>query len=35
MHSPIEIVELADLEACVRLLVGFAARLRPGETWGR
>jgi putative aminopeptidase FrvX len=35
MHSPIEIVELADLEACVRLLVGFASRLRPDEPWGR
>jgi endoglucanase len=35
MHSPIEIVELADLEACIRLLVAFAARLRPDETWAR
>ena len=35
MHSPIEIVELADLEACIRLLVGFATRLRPGETYAR
>jgi endoglucanase len=35
MHSPIEIVELADLEACIRLLVGFASRLRPGETYDR
>lgn len=35
MHSPIEIAELADLEACVRLLVAFAARVRPGETYSR
>jgi putative aminopeptidase FrvX len=35
MHSPIEIVELADLEACVRLLTAFAARVRPGETYAR
>ncbi|MGH3072994.1 MAG: M20/M25/M40 family metallo-hydrolase [Gaiellaceae bacterium] len=35
MHSPIEIVELADLEACVRLLVAFATRLQPGEAYAR
>ena len=35
MHSPIEIVELGDLEACVRVLVAFAARLRPDATWAR
>ncbi|MEO5576400.1 MAG: M20/M25/M40 family metallo-hydrolase [Gaiellaceae bacterium] len=35
MHSPIEIVELDDLEACIRVLVGFAARLQPGETYAR
>ena len=35
MHSPIEIVELADLEACVRLLVAFAARVRPGDSYSR
>jgi endoglucanase len=35
MHSPIEIVELGDLEACIRLLVAFAARLQPGETYAR
>jgi putative aminopeptidase FrvX len=35
MHSPIEIAELGDLEACVRLLVGFAGRLRPDETYAR
>jgi putative aminopeptidase FrvX len=35
MHSPIEIVDLGDLEACVRLLVAFASRLRPDETYAR
>jgi putative aminopeptidase FrvX len=35
MHTPIEIVELADLEACIRLLVAFAGRLQPGATYAR
>lgn len=35
MHSPIEIVEPADLEACVRLLVAFAGRLQPGASYAR
>jgi putative aminopeptidase FrvX len=35
MHSPIEIVELGDLEACIRLLVAFASRMRPDETYAR
>jgi putative aminopeptidase FrvX len=35
MHSPIEIVQLDDLEACVRLLVAFAGRLRPDATYSR
>jgi putative aminopeptidase FrvX len=35
MHSPVEIVELADLEACIRLLVSFASRLRPDEVYAR
>ena len=35
MHTPIEIVELSDLEACVRLLVAFAGRLQPGATYAR
>ena len=35
MHSPIEIVELADLDACIRLLVAFAGRLRPGASYAR
>jgi len=35
MHSPVEVAELADLEACVRLLVAFAKRLRPGLSYSR
>ena len=35
MHSPIEIVQLDDLEACIRLLVAFARQLKPGATYGR
>jgi putative aminopeptidase FrvX len=35
MHSPIEIAELADLEACVRLLTAFVRRVRPDETYAR
>jgi endoglucanase len=35
MHSPIEIAELADLEACIRLLVSFARKLEPGATYAR
>jgi len=35
MHSPIEIAELADVEACIRLLTAFAARVRPDETYAR
>ena len=35
MHSPIEIVQLDDLEACIRLLVAFARKLEPGATYAR
>ena len=35
MHSPIEIVQLSDLEACVLVLTAFAARVRPDETYAR
>jgi len=35
MHSPIEIVELGDLEACIRLLVAFAGKLEPGASYAR
>lgn len=35
MHSPIEIVQLDDLEACIRLLVAFARKLEPGASYAR
>ena len=35
MHSPIEIVELADVEATVRLVVAFARLLEPGRNFAR
>lgn len=35
MHSTIEMIELADLEACVELLVAFARNLDPGLDFRR
>lgn len=35
MHSPVEIVDLDDLEACVRLVVAFARKLEPGASYAR
>ncbi len=35
MHSPNEIAQLDDLEACIRLLVVFARRLEPGASHSR
>jgi putative aminopeptidase FrvX len=35
MHSPIEIVQLDDLEACIRLLVGFARKLELDASYAR
>jgi endoglucanase len=35
MHSPCEIVQLSDLEDCVRLLVAFAKRLEPETDFRR
>ena len=35
MHSPIEIVQLDDLESCIRLLVAFARKLEPGASYAR
>ena len=35
MHSPIEIVELADLDATIRLVVAFAKLLEPGASYAR
>src|SRR5438105_7269750 len=35
MHTPIEVVDLDDVEAVVRLLVAFARRLEPGLSLAR
>jgi endoglucanase len=35
MHTPTEIVELADVDACARLIAAFARRLGPGESFRR
>jgi putative aminopeptidase FrvX len=35
MHTPVEVVELGDVEAAVRLLVAFARRLEPGASLAR
>jgi putative aminopeptidase FrvX len=33
MHSPIETLDLDDLENAVRLVVAFAGRLEPGMSF--
>lgn len=35
MHTPSEIVSLADVEACARLIAAFAQRLEPGISFAR
>ncbi len=35
LHSPIELCDLADVEACVRLAVAFLQRLEPGLSFAR
>ena len=35
MHTPIEVVQLDDIEATVRLLVAFTRRLEPGRGFAR
>jgi putative aminopeptidase FrvX len=35
MHTPVETVDLDDVEAAVRLLVAFARRLEPGISFAR
>ena len=35
MHSPVEMVSLADVEAAARLIAAFARRLAPGQTFER
>ena len=34
MHSPIETIDLDDIEQAVRLIVAFALRLEPGTSFG-
>lgn len=31
MHSPVELVDLADVERCIRLLTAFARSVQPGD----
>ena len=35
MHSPVEMVDLRDVEATIRLLAAFAARLSPDTDLSR
>jgi len=35
MHTPVEMVDLGDVDAVVRLLVAFAGRLEPGASFAR
>jgi putative aminopeptidase FrvX len=35
MHSPVEIIQLDDVENAARLLAAFAQRLEPGMSFGR
>ena len=35
MHSPVEMVQLDDIEAAARLIAAFAARLEPGTSFAR
>jgi endoglucanase len=35
MHSPVEIIQLEDVEAAARLLAAFAQRLQPGTSFER
>jgi endoglucanase len=35
MHSPVEMVQLGDIEAAARVIAAFAARLEPGTSFER
>jgi putative aminopeptidase FrvX len=33
MHSPVEVIDLRDLEALARLLAAFCRSVKPGESF--
>ncbi len=35
MHSPVELVDVADVEACAKLIAAYAQRLEPGASFER
>jgi endoglucanase len=35
MHSPVELVSLADIQAAAKLIAAFARRLAPGTSFER
>jgi endoglucanase len=35
MHSPVEVVQLSDVEACARLIAAFAQRLSAETSFVR
>jgi putative aminopeptidase FrvX len=35
MHSPVEMVSVADVDAAARLIAAFARRLEPGVSFER
>ena len=35
MHSPVEVMQLSDVEACARLIAAFAQRLKPDASFVR
>jgi putative aminopeptidase FrvX len=35
MHSPVEMVQLDDVDACARLIAAFAQRLGADAAWNR
>jgi endoglucanase len=35
MHSPVELVQLTDIEATAKLIASFAQRLEPGMSFQR
>jgi putative aminopeptidase FrvX len=35
MHTPVETIQLDDVEAAISLIVAFARRLEPGVSFAR